>query len=293
MRGRAGARGGRRREGAGPSRGARWRRSGRVWHGLGWPGRRHGSMGASTGRVDDRVRQIAARRGVVLRVRPVVLLGSGATIGAALGLLAGGVLAVLLGVAGAAVPLVAVACWPDQRAVHFEAQVPEFLEAVARSLRAGRSLARAMADAALVAPRPLAVAARALVLRMEAGVALRDVVRASAAHTPSSSWRTALVALGVAHDVGGPQAMVLDSLAASMRARQAAAREMRALAVPVRLSATVIAVAPLVVLGGVAATDPEVVLTAVSTPPGAASVAAGVVLDVAGFWWIRALTRPR
>jgi tight adherence protein B len=243
--------------------------------------------------VDVRLHRMAAARGIELRVPPTLLLLCSAALAGATGLFVGPIAASVAACAGSLLVPLALVAWPDQRAARAEEQVPAYVEAVARSLRGGRSLVRALGDAAAIVPGPLAADARSLVLRLDAGVPVRDVLGAVAATTSLPAWRTVLVALSVAHEAGGPQAQVLDAFAASLRARQASARELAALAAPVRLSAGLIALAPLAVFGGLAVLDPALFSAVVGRPVGVMSALLGVVLDAAGFWWIRALTRPR
>jgi tight adherence protein B len=245
------------------------------------------------GALDARLRRLAAGRGIALRAAPTVLVVCAALLGAVLGLPAGRAGLVAGGLGGLLLVPAALLVWPDQLPARAEEQVPAFVEAVARSLRGGRSLVRALGDAAETVPVPLAADARALMLRIEAGVPVRDVLGGAAGTTRLGSWRTVLVALSVAHEAGGPQAPALDAFAASLRARQASSRELTALSASVRLSACLIAAAPLAVFGGVAVLEPAVLGAVLRHPAGAVAAVSGVVFDVAGFWWIRVLTRPR
>jgi Flp pilus assembly protein TadB len=70
-----------------------------------------------------------------------------------------------------------------------------------------------------------------------------------------------------------------------------AARELRGLATPVRLSATLIGLAPPAVLGAVVAFDQGTASHAYATTTGRVAAVVGVALDVIGLWWIRRLTR--
>ena len=172
-----------------------------------------------------------------------------------------------------------------------DAQVPVLLEAIARSLRAGRSLVGALGAACGDIGEPLGLELRGLWLRIEAGVALRDALADAAATANSAALRTVFSALAIANESGGAQAMVFDALASSMRSRHAATRELRALTTPVRVSALVIGFAPIAVLGGVLALDPATLSAALSSTLGWVALSVGLVLDAVGVVWIRALTR--
>jgi tight adherence protein B len=256
----------------------------------------HGSVLVT---IDLALRRRATAKGLSLRLRPSVVVGSSAVFGGVAVAVAsaggaGAVLGAALGaVLGGAAPLLGLLAWPDQRAKRLEVQVPALLEATARSLRGGRSLVRAFADAAAAAAEPLGTDARAVALRVDAGVPLREALRDAAQQVEVPAWRTALVALGVAQDAGGPQAMVLDSLAAAIRGRTTSERELRALTTPVRVSAGLLAVAPVAVFGAIAALDPATLRAATASSIGIGAAVVGLVLDALGFWWIRVLTRAR
>jgi tight adherence protein B len=95
----------------------------------------------------------------------------------------------------------------------------------------------------------------------------------------------------MAASTGGSPARAIDGVAATLRARQALAEEIRALSSQARASAVVIAGSPLV-FGAASATTDERTGAFLRTPLGLALVAAGVVLDVVGWWWMSKLCRP-
>lgn len=238
------------------------------------------------------LRRLASRKGITLRLSPIVILlascGGGAVIGTAA---AGGRGTVMGCVCGVLAPWVALRVAPDRRDARVGAQVPGFVDAVARSLRAGRSLAASVSSAASEMRDPLAAELRPMLLRVDAGVGLRESLAATKAAATNGPLSTALVALSIANEAGGAQAMALDALASSLRSRAVAARELRGLATPVQLSAMLIGVAPPAVLGAVVAIDPATASQAYASSAGRAAAAIGVVLDVGGLWWIRRLTR--
>jgi tight adherence protein B len=157
-------------------------------------------------------------------------------------------------------------------------------ELVAAVARAGLSPARTWR---LVSERsgPFATTAVAASLWAEAGLpAGAALVRAS----PGGPGH-AVVALSVALDVcdraGAPTADVLDGLARSLRAQEAARQDREvALAAP-RATGTVMSVLPVagLALGALLGADPLAVLLA--TAPGRVCLVAGAGLWSAGRWW--------
>lgn len=172
-----------------------------------------------------------------------------------------------------------------------EAQVPGWVDALARGLRAGRSLVGALRDASAATPAPLGPEVQALVRRIDAGAGVRAAVADVRARTANVALGRALAAVALAHEAGGAHAPAFDALAGSLRAHAAAERELRALATPVRTSAIVIGLAPLGVLGLVGLSTPATLLDAWTTPVGAGALVAGLAAEGLGVWWIRTLTR--
>jgi len=96
--------------------------------------------------------------------------------------------------------------------------------------------------------------------------------------------------LRIGLDAGGDLACAMEEVAATLRHRVGGRQETKALAAQARLSAMVVAVAPLVftVLAGV--TDPAVIGFLLGTPAGWACLVAGLGLDVVGALWMRRIT---
>jgi len=94
-------------------------------------------------------------------------------------------------------------------------------------------------------------------------------------------------ALSLASETGGTAARAVDGVAATLRERIEVADEVRALGAQARLSAVVIAVAPIGFGLVAAATDPRTLSFLVSTPVGFACLVAGITLDLLAYAWMR------
>jgi tight adherence protein B len=179
----------------------------------------------------------------------------------------------------------------DRRArTRADRDLPLWLDACARSARAGASLRHALIDgAASLAGGPLADELRPFVGALERGVPLGlavDEQRATGRCSPHRSlvWR----ALTLASRSGGPAADLLDAVAATLHERAALAREVRALATQARASAVVLVAAPVVFAISAAMADARV-LAFFASPLGVGCVLIGLVLDAFGAWWMSRL----
>lgn len=181
---------------------------------------------------------------------------------------------------------------PRRRGSAIDRELPLVLEAVARHLRAGGSLAQAIDAAAPAVSGPLAsswsrmasdVGASGLVAALEGWISLGD-------REIRPAERLAASALALAAESGGSPARAVDGVAATLRARLAVTYEIRALSSQARSSAAVIAAAPLVFGLLAAATDDRTAAFFRSTT-GLTMLAGGLALDALGAWWMACLCR--
>lgn len=164
--------------------------------------------------------------------------------------------------------------------------LPLVLDEVARSLRAGCSLAQALASAGEV-PGPAGRAVAELAGEIEAGRPVAAAAHRWASRSGSPVVGLAAVAVGLAAEAGGTSARAVDGVAASLRERAEAADEAHALAAQARLSALVIGVAPLAFAALAAATDSRTATFLVGSPLGLGCLVGGVALDAAALVWMR------
>lgn len=166
------------------------------------------------------------------------------------------------------------------------ADVAEWCEALARSVRSGTSLHESVTSTAPNTPA-MTDHLDPYRHRLARGDTLIDAVRPS--QPPAGhDLRLALDVIGICSAVGGSAAAALDRTAVALRQRAADRSERRSQAAQARLSAHVLTVVPLAMLGLLLIVDVDV-RTAVATPIGAAVVAGGLALNAAGWLWMRAV----
>lgn len=160
------------------------------------------------------------------------------------------------------------------------------LEALARALRAGTPLATALRTAADAAGEPVASDLLLAVAELDHGRPTALALRGWLDRRPVPGVRLAVASLVVGTELGGSRARAVDRVAAGLRERVAAAREVVALASQARLSAIVIAVAPLLFAALGVAGNRDMARFLVVTPAGWACALGGAALDVAAAWWM-------
>lgn len=174
-----------------------------------------------------------------------------------------------------------------RRVPSVDAALPEALEAMARSLRSGASLAIAIDEASASVGPPLAEGLAAVTATAARGRSVAAAIDGWAACTAGDGVPLAAAALALGAELGGTAARSLDGVADTLRDRNAVHREIRALSTQARTSAAVIAVAPVAFSALVALADPRSVAFLVTSTFGLLCLAVGIGLDVLGGWWMR------
>lgn len=215
-----------------------------------------------------------------LAIGIAALVGSGlAPIAGALGaiaVVAGGPLALRLG--------------RHRRDRLIAAAVPDTLERIGSELRAGGTVATALAGLA-GGGGVLAPDASRIESRVRLGAGLGDALHSWARERRAIGVEVAAGALALSATVGGPAADALDGLASSLRARLSVMAEARALSAQARYSAWVIGLAPIGYLAATAAVDHRSVHVLVGTGPGRTCVVLGLGLELLGAAWMRGILR--
>jgi tight adherence protein B len=166
--------------------------------------------------------------------------------------------------------------------------VAEWCEQVARNVRAGSSLAHAVVRAGADAPVG-GVAFQPAVRALSRGRGFADALGGvDDAADPSSAVGLVIPVLIACSELGGPAAMPLERLAATLHARSAERAERRTNSAQARLSARVLTTVPLGVLALLALAEPAV-RSALASRVGVLCVVVGVIFNVAGWWWMRRL----
>jgi tight adherence protein B len=165
--------------------------------------------------------------------------------------------------------------------------VAEWCEHIARSVRAGSSLGHALVQAGVIAPAGGA-AFEPVVRAIGRGRGLADALGDLGDHDPSSSTGLVVPVLAACAELGGPAALPLERVAATLHARAAERAERRANSAQARLSARVLTTVPLGTLALLAVAEPAV-RASLTSELGAVCLFLGGLLNLAGWYWMRRL----
>ena len=158
-------------------------------------------------------------------------------------------------------------------------QLPLVAEVLAAHVRAGRPIGPAIAEAALDLPQPAAAALERAAAAVAVGVAAADAL-AELGDGGDAAHLRAAVAM---HERGGGDlALLLDRIAASLRARAAARHEAAVATAQARATGRIVSGLPVAALAGLWLADPPAVALLAGSPLGWAAVAAGLALAAVG-----------
>jgi tight adherence protein B len=227
-----------------------------------------------------------------LAPRPALRFWAGsASAGGLAGAAFGGVgPAIAIGLAGLVGPPAALYFRRGRRDARLVAELPDALDRLAADLRGGGAVLAAL-EVLSAGPGPLAADLRRLTARAAAGTVLAESIAAWAAERPLPAVAAVAGALEVAAAVGGRSAAALEGLAGGLRDQRDIREEIAALSSQARLSALVVALAPLGSLGLSLAVDPRVMTTLTGTGPGRACLAVGLGFELVAWVWMHRLVR--
>ena len=173
----------------------------------------------------------------------------------------------------------------------YESDLPDALDQIVRALRSGASLSRALAEAAGRTEHGLGEDL-AWLGGSSPSTTLDERLAQWPNRRPISAVRLVAAALALGHESGAGQSVALEGAAESLRVRLDTHAELRSQSAQSRLSAVVIAAAPIGFLGLTALIDPRVPRFLVDNIVGRSSLFAGLLLDaVAAATMIRLTAR--
>lgn len=245
------------------------------------------------GRVSHVLREgvrICRRKGVVTTE---VALGTVVVVGLA------GVAAVSFVIAGSAIgSIMAVVCVialmatycghaEDKRRESCRDQVPAALESMSACLCSGFTLLQTFQQVSADVDGELGETFARSAHILETGGSADDALRELRAGAHASELAFVAVALDVQHQSGGAMRQVLDAARESVKGELALRRSLRVQTAQARLSARIVAIMPLLLVGAFSFATPDFLLPFFSSAFGYALLALAVVMQVSGILLVR------
>ncbi|MHA1599470.1 MAG: type II secretion system F family protein [Alphaproteobacteria bacterium] len=194
---------------------------------------------------------------------------------------------------GVAVTIAVLVYLRARRIARFAAQLPEALDIMVRSLRAGHPVGAALGMVTRELPEPMGAEFGIAVDEMTYGLDLREALANLAQRMAVPDLQYVTIAIGIQHETGGNLAEVLQGLNTVIRARCRMLKKIQAVSAEGRLSSHVLAALPLVFAGLVFVSRPNFYLAVIDDPLFFPIVGAAVGLELAGIYIMHRLVNFR
>jgi tight adherence protein B len=221
------------------------------------------------------------------------VIGALAMVGGLSLLLGADPLAWLLGVAlGFASPLVFVLVVRNRRSSALSSQLPEALDMMVRSLRAGHGLNAAIKLVATEMPIPVAVEFERCFEENNLGVDFRTAVQNMTMRVPGNlDLKIFAVSVVLQHETGGNLIEVLDQIGYTIRERYKFYGKLAALTAEGKVSGTILGALPFATAAMIAIGNPDYMKVLVINPLGRYFIGSALLLWAVGVAWLVRLTK--
>jgi tight adherence protein B len=168
-------------------------------------------------------------------------------------------------------------------------QLADAVGSVSAALRAGLSVPQAIGYTAGETPSPLGGALGEITRDIDLGQPMESAIGRWARAVGTDDARLFAGVLRLHRRSGGDLPSVLDQVAATLRERRAAAREVRALTAQGRLSGAILGFLPIGFFAFLWLTSRSDIEGAFRSPAGLVAIGVGLTMEVLAFVWIRHL----
>ncbi len=247
------------------------------------------SLGAFTPSLRD-LGILIQQAGLPWRVETLALISAGLGMGLGIAVLVATnimPLAVLAAAFGAFLPIFYLRRRRKLRSEAFESGLPEAIDLLARTIRAGHPLSAGLKMVAEEASQPIAGEFQQTFEEQRFGLPFDDAIIAMADRVDLVDARILVTAILIQREVGGNLAEVLDNLASVIRARFTIRRQLRVYTAQGRFTGYTLALLPIIVGTLIYMLNPSYMQLLFTHPLGKLMVTVAAVMQVVGYYWIR------
>lgn len=213
---------------------------------------------------------------------------AGALIVTILGVVVMGLIGVLIfGALGFVVPLAILNFLGARRHKQFDAQLPDMLQLLSGSLRAGYSLVQGIDAVSKEIDGPMGQELRRIMTEAQLGRELEDAFEGSAARVQSKDFEWAIMAIRIQREVGGNLSELLMTVANTMVERERLRRDVATLTAEGKMSAYILGGMPIVLGGVMYVMNPDYMVPLFTPGLGYALIGAAVLTMGIGFAWMK------
>lgn len=180
----------------------------------------------------------------------------------------------------------------EDRRRKFSDQIPDLLQTLVSSLRAGYGLPQALDVAASQVADPARTELQRVLFEVRIGRDPGEALEAMATRMNSADFNWVVAAMQINREIGGELASVLENVAETVRERQRLRRQIRVLTAEGRLSAYVLTALPILLAIFLWILNRDY-FEPFKTMPGPALIVLGVVLMGVGWLWLRRIVKAQ
>lgn len=195
------------------------------------------------------------------------------------------------GVAAGALPWFRATQARTARMEQLEAQLPDALDLMARSLQAGNPMMESFRFVSEEMKPPISVEFGRAWSNVNYGVSLKACLTDMLDRNPSVSLRSLATAILVQRETGGNLAEILSKITGVLRARARFQRRLRTLTAEGRMSGWVLGLLPFVIAGLLSVTSPDYLPVLFHSPTGQKMMMGCAVLMVIGVIWMTRIVK--
>lgn len=202
-------------------------------------------------------------------------------------------IAILLGILTAGIPLLYLLGKKRKRLTKIEAQLPDALDLMSRALRAGHALPSAIKMVGEEMVDPIAGEFSIMFDEVNYGVPIGDALRNLSVRVPGTDVGYFVVAVQIQRETGGNLTEILGNIAAMVRERLKLFGQIRTFSAEGRLSAWILGLLPFCMAILINIVNPGFLRVLWTDPLGYKLLGMMAVLMVVGIFWMRKIIRIR
>jgi tight adherence protein B len=179
----------------------------------------------------------------------------------------------------------------DRRKKKFESQLPDMLQLMAGTLRAGYSMMQGVEAVSQEVSEPMGRELRRVVTEARLGRPLEEALEAVAVRMDSNDFAWATMAIRIQREVGGNLSELLMTVAETMTQRERLRRDVQTLTAEGRISAYVLGILPIGLGAVMYALNPDYMSKLTDSGLGWSLLGAAAAGMIAGFIWMNRIIK--
>jgi tight adherence protein B len=191
----------------------------------------------------------------------------------------------------AMIPPAALSFLSNRRKRQFETMLPDTLQLLSGTLRAGYSMMQGVEAVSQEVSEPMGRELRRVVTEARLGRPLEESLDAVAERMDSPDFGWAVMAIRIQREVGGNLSELLMTVAETMTQRERLKRDVKSLTAEGRISAYVLAVLPVALGFAMYVLNPEYMSVLFDETIGKIALGGGILMMVGGFLWMQAIVK--